>query len=417
VELLTKTIAPYKKLPKEIYVIFICRIINSMGTFVFPLLSLILTQKIGFTKVQAGGFVSLLAIAQVPSMLIGGKLADSIGRKKIIIIFQTLGALCYIMCGLIGPSMSMAYIIVLASSLYAMARPAYDAVSADLTTPDNRRNSYSLLYMGWNIGFAIAPAVGGLLFKNHLPMLFIGDAVSTFISTVLFAVYIKETRKQKENMPEAVNVLEQHEEGSVFKVLFKRRILLYYALIMFIYEFTYAQWGFTLPLQMGDVFGSDGARLYGLVAGLNGIIVIVFTPLVTLCIKRVRPLKAIAFGGGLYALTFSLLCFKTHLAVYFAFIFIMTIGEVMISINNGTFIANHTPASHRGRINSILPIIIGIGPAIGPMIMGNFMEKHGHTVTWIVISAFILFGAACMMFLEMKERKADLQTSKINNCF
>ena len=37
----------YRGLPKEIYVLFAARIVNSLGAFVFPLLTLILTEKLG----------------------------------------------------------------------------------------------------------------------------------------------------------------------------------------------------------------------------------------------------------------------------------------------------------------------------------------------------------------------------------
>lgn len=405
-QLINKSINPYKGLPKEIYILFSCRIINAVGTFVFPLLSLILTQKIGLSKAEAGSFVTLLALVQVPSMIIGGKLVDSIGRKKIIIIFQSLGASCYLICGFLKPSFLMAVFIVLASCLYGMIFPAFDALQADLTVPSIRKEAYSLLYLGHNIGFAIAPIIGGFLYKNHLSLIFFGDGITTLLSIVVFSMMIKETRKEKSDITEIENKLEAHEEGSVFKVLLKRPILLYFSLIMFIYSFAYAQWSFTMPLQMGDVFGSNGGKLYGTIAGLNGIFVILFTPLVTSKISKVKPMSAIALSGVLYSIAFALLGFTAHISVYFIFIFILTIGEIIISINNGTFIADHTPASHRGRINSILPLISGSGYALGPMIMGSVMESYGHRTTWVIISAMVLFAAMLMILLELKEKKS-----------
>ncbi len=40
------------------------------------------------------------------------------------------------------------------------------------------------MYMGLNIGFAVGPIIGGLLFENFLKFVFIGDATS-FRSTML----------------------------------------------------------------------------------------------------------------------------------------------------------------------------------------------------------------------------------------
>jgi len=402
---------PYKGLSKELYILFISRIINSMGTFVFPMLAFILTQKIGFTKGQAGSFITLLAISQVPGMLIGGKLVDSFGRKKIIVIFQGLGTICYLICAFLKPSIIIAIIIIIASSFYGMASPAFDAVSADLTTVKNRKGAFSLLYMGHNIGFSIASVVGGILYKKYLPLIFIGDAITTILSITLFAVFIKETMnkqsEEKQPLVQAIN-LEQDEEGSVIKVLLKRPILLYFALIMFVYQFAYSQWGFTLPLQMGDVFGSNGAKFYGFLGAFNGAIVIIFTPIVTNLIHKLNPMRAMAYGGFLYAIAFGMLAFINNLYFYFGSIFILTIGEIIIAINNGTFVANHTPASHRGRINSILPIITGSGFALGPVIMGSVMQSKGHVITWTIISLLVMVAGVLMIVLELKDKKVNL---------
>ena len=93
-----KLLKPYYGLPKEVYVIFFSRIINAMGLFVHPLLTFLLTAKIGLTSTQAGTIVAISGLIFVPAGLLGGKLADIIGRKRIIVIFDTLGSLSLIIC-------------------------------------------------------------------------------------------------------------------------------------------------------------------------------------------------------------------------------------------------------------------------------------------------------------------------------
>ncbi|MDA8440958.1 MAG: hypothetical protein M0Z55_01085 [Peptococcaceae bacterium] len=77
-------IAVYRGLPPSIYVIFISRIVNSLGNFVFPFLTLFLTQKLGMGEAQTGFFVMLAATVALPGLMLGGKLADHLGRKKIL---------------------------------------------------------------------------------------------------------------------------------------------------------------------------------------------------------------------------------------------------------------------------------------------------------------------------------------------
>lgn len=392
----------YRGLSKEVYILFIGRIVNSLGAFVHPLMALILTQKIGLSVAEAGVFVTTLSVFQAPAMIVGGKLADSIGRRKVIIIFQLLGAITLISCGFMEPSTTMAKVMILSSCFYSMSSPAFEALNADITTPKNRKASYSLLYMGTNIGFCIGPIIGGLLYENYLPLIFIGDGITTLIALILIILFIKEGSKEEciDKEPEEISDLEKEVEGSVFKVLIKRPILIFFSIGILMYYFSYSQWGFALPIQLENIFSENGAKLYGLLGGLNGVVVIILTPILTTMTKKTSILKTMAIGGIFYTISFGMFGFISLPILFFIAIFIMTIGEILITINQGTFIANNTPSSHRGRISSILPLISGFGFAMGPMIMGDIIEVYNILTGWIVVALVSALGMIIMISLE-----------------
>lgn len=391
---------PYKGLPKEIYILFIGKIVNSIGAFVHPLMSLILTQRIGMSAFEAGKFVTMLAVCQVPCMLLGGKLADSIGRKKVIVTFQILGAAMLIICGLMPTSILTAYMMILSSCFYSLSSPAYDALNADLTDESNRKESYSLLYMGANIGFSIGPILAGLLYKNFLSLIFIGDAITTLIALSLLIVNIKETKKEKVIN---VNVEKEYDEYSsvpTVNVLFSRPILILFPIIMLLYQLTYSQWGFSLPLQMGDLYGVDGARLYGYLGAFNALIVITTTPLLTYRTRKYNAIDIMGIGGLCYAASFVVYAVSKNMMLFLIATFALTIGEVLVAINSSAFIANNTPASHRGRISSIIPIVSGAGYAFGPMIMGKVIDISGIFMAWIIVMLIALIGSVGMFLLK-----------------
>lgn len=399
----------YKGLPREIYILFVGKIVNSIGAFVYPLMSLILTQKIGMSATQAGELVTTLAIFQVPCIVFGGKLADTIGRRKVIILFQLLGAATLILCGFINPSILTAKMMIAASCFYSLSTASYDALSADLTNKSNRKTSYSLLYMGTNIGFAVGPIIAGFLYKNYLPLIFIGDAITTLVSLLLFILFVKEPDKEQIKKETQQNHLEKETEGSVIKLLIERPILIIFPFILFLFQFTYCQWGFAVPLQMGKLYGADGAKIYGFLGAFNGLIVILATPLLTVYTKKYNALKIMATGGVLYSICFLIISMFNNISFIFLAILSLTIGEVLIAINSSTFIANNTPSSHRGRVSSFMPLISGTGYAIGPLIMGNIIDNRGIYTGWMVIISVSFLGSVLMYVLSL------IRKSKVTN--
>lgn len=400
-----KLFNPYRGLPREIYILFIARIINSAGSFIFPLMTLILTKKLQIAQDTAGLWMSMAGLLYMGTSLISGKLTDSFGRKRLIIIFTTLSAFCYLIAGIIGISIAMIPLIIIAGMLSNMAWPAQGAMVADLTNPSNRKATYSLFYMGMNIGFAVSPLIGGALFEKYLRILFIGDAITTLLSTFLIFIFVEETfDKSKENIGEE-RKQEKSVDGSILKVLISKPILIFYALVMFGYNFVYAQWGFLYPINLEQVFSDKGAILYGRLMGFNAFLVIILTPILAAMISKFKDLKVIFVGGLLYAIGFGMVGLIRTIFLFAISTFIITIGEIIVTTNSMPFVANHTPVSHRGRMNSVLPLIMGMGQTLGPVIMGNIITFTSVASGWKVTGIVMIIFSVLMLILHRYDSK------------
>jgi predicted MFS family arabinose efflux permease len=71
--LITRTISPYRGLPRSVYTLFLATIVNGVGVFVFPFMALILTRRFGLSEKETGDIVFLTTIAYVPGTLLGGR--------------------------------------------------------------------------------------------------------------------------------------------------------------------------------------------------------------------------------------------------------------------------------------------------------------------------------------------------------
>lgn len=399
-EFIKNYLKPYHGLPKEVYVIFVARIINAMGMFVFPLLTLIMTKKIGLSDSEAGYMLMISGLLFIPASLIGGKIADNFGRRNIIMIFDSLAAVLFTACAFVEPSMTMIWMIILPGTMMGFSDPAHNALIADVTTPENREQSYSLSYWGFNIGFIIGPALGGLLFENYLTLLFVVDALTAGIAVFLITFFIGETIHKTAEISDE-NEMEQRVSGSIFRVLYQRPILILFSIIMFGYNFTYAQWSFLMPLQVESLYS---AGLYGLLASFNGAVVMIFTPLITSMFQKYTNIGRMIIGGALYVVGFGMMGFIEAKALFVVACLIFTWGEIVVTISTMPFIANHTPASHRGRMSSILPMIMGMGYTIGPYIMGLFVEEYSYAVGWQAIGGIMIVSTFGMFLLKIWDK-------------
>ncbi|MBU4361795.1 MFS transporter [bacterium] len=398
----------YTKLPKSIYILFFARMVNSMGAFVYPFLTIYLTKTLSLDEGEAGFIVMLAITAHLPGLIVGGRLADWLGRKRILLLFQGLAAICLIPCAFLNNSFIIPRFLILSAFFLGAAQPASTAMTADLTNPSNRKAAFSLLYLGNNIGFAVGPLIAGFLYNNYLMWIFLGDAATTLASLTLVYLFIQETLPSKEKIEESYqlgNNYEKAERGSLWQVLRKRPRLLLFTLISLIYSFVYAQTTFSIPIQVIELFGDKGPKMFGVIMTTNALVVSCLTIIIISLTHKIKPVLNVALAGLLYAVGFGVIFFITGLAWLLFSTIIWSIGEILVTTNTNVYIANHTPMSHRGRFNAVIPVIMGAGFALGPLISGDYIRKYGINNIWPAICFLSIVAAVLMYFLYFSEKK------------
>lgn len=405
----------YSNLPKSIYVLFLSNIINKMGNFVVPFLTLYLTHNLKFSADKVGFLIMIASGFYLPGSLLGGKLVDKYGRKSILLISQSLSALFFIPCIIYPYSPSSAYFIYGNVFFTAMADPAYVSMTTDLSHKNNRNEVFSLLYIGSNIGTAIGPLLAGYLFNKYVRWLFIGNIISILLSIHLIYRFVPETIGNISNLElddNNINTEEKAEEKGFLKAFFNRPTLIIFAIVSIIFSFTHAQSLFALPLQVTDTFGVEGSKLFGYVIATNAIVVVTLTSFLTNRTKNLNPIINVALGGVFYFLGFGMLYYiKTPLLFILSSI-LWTSGEILVFTNQSVYIVSKTPITHRGRFNSVMPLITGIGRAFGPAIMGKFIAITEIKAAWLLIMVLISIASMTMYTLYLFEKgKASAKIS------
>jgi len=171
-----------------------------------------------------------------------------------------------------------------------------------------------------------------------------------------------------------------------------------------------------MPLHVESVFQGHGASVYGKLAALNGFIVMFFTPILTKIFTGKRNLSKVVIGGIFYAVGLGVLGYFSNIYIFVISVIIFTLGEISCAISTMPYIINNTPASHRGRMSSMLPMIFGAGQSIGPFVMGKVSSNLGISKSWNIIFIILMGSTLLMYFLDsyhvLKEKSKNIARSK-----
>jgi MFS family permease len=172
-----------RALPPVAWILFFGMFLNKFGAFVVPFLALYLTRS-GYTLADAGLAIGAYGVGNFIASLVGGHLADTIGRRKTILLSMFSGAGTMLLLSQargLPMIMVLAALTGLASEFY---RPACSALLTDLVPPNQRVTAFAAYRMSFNAGWAFGPATAGFLAAKGFFWLFVGDAAtSVFIRT------------------------------------------------------------------------------------------------------------------------------------------------------------------------------------------------------------------------------------------
>lgn len=398
-----KLISSYTELPKSIYALFFASIINNMGNFVSTLLTMLLTFRYNIGVSMVGTIVAVNSGVGLLGSVLGGKLIDKIGRKKVFSFFRIISAVSTGLCAFTESAHLVIGLLMVSSLAGGVSSPVYSTMIADLTEGEKRNTAYSLEYMAMNLGMAVGPLLAAFLYNSHLYLVFLGDSITTVISVIIVGLLVPETYNRVSVDKKKDNIMEKGESGGLLKALLRRPLLLGFSFIITIYFIVFNQCFFGLSLQVQNCFTIDYAVIYASLMTVNTVMCSVVPLIISPLVRKVHPAFCIVIGGIFYAAGFGMIYFINSYYMFVISAVLWTMGEIFISPNINTYIASHTPVTHRGRFNSIFPIIRKVGSMAGPVIAGFYVTNMGIRNLWVLIFILAITASVLMYFLYRKE--------------
>jgi MFS family permease len=421
----------YASLPRAALVLCLGSFINNLGNFVGPFLTLILTDRAGLTPSQTGFFVTLSSLVALAGILSGGKLADSVGRKVVLVVFTGAAIAAYVACAfVVDRTLLLVGLLMVFTLCNSVAQPVHNTILMDVTPPEHRRKAFSLSYVALNAGFAVGPLLASFLYARHLQLLFLLDGATTLVSLLLAVAFIPEShpfRRDARGRPAAPDEVDEDGagpsdpsaekdeaavRGGVLAVLRKRPQLLFFIVTNVVFFLVFSQFTFGLSLQAKATFGDFGPTVFGLMMTVNGLVVVLFSIPATHLFRRLDPLATIAAGSLFYAAGFGAMALIRTVPLFLLATFVWTLGEVLVSPSTSVYLASHTPITHRGRFNAIFPVIRRLGFAAGPMLAGLYADwRGGISAVWLPTAVLALVAGAMTVWLLGWQRRSEAKAA------
>lgn len=380
-----------QRLPPVYWTIWVGTLINRLGGFVAPLLTFYLTDERRLTPAEAGAVVSLFGAGQVIGSIAGGALADRIGRRPVLVGSMLGGAAVMVALGLTRPLAGIAALTFALGAIGEAYRPAVAALIADVVPERDRLHAYGLLYWAVNLGFALAPVLGGLVASVSYPALFVVDGATMAIYGLIAWRRVPETRPA---VPAARGA------GVGLGDILADRVFVAFGLLVFVLCLIPFQSQAALSVHMRAQGHSPA--VFGAVIAINGILIVLAQPEITRRIAGRAPERVLAASALLMGVGFFLHAPSAAIGVHAFAVSVWTLAEILQSPTASAVVAGLAAPGARGRYQGVYTMSWGLASFAGPLIGTRVLASFGPWALWggclglgaAVAAGFLAWGPA-----------------------
>ena len=380
-----------RSMPPAAWVLFGGSFVNRFGSFVLVFLVIWLTEE-GYSPAQAGAAVSAYGVGALGASLLGGYLADRIGRGNAIALSMLSAAATMLALSQADTLPLVLGLSVLAGLTAELYRPASAALLADLVPSERRVTAYALYRLAINLGFAAGPAVAGLLAERSFFLVFLGEAITSALFGIAALLFL----------PQGVRS-QRHEEtpGELVRAIRADRRFQLFLVASLLTAFVYFQAQGALPLHVIDQGFSFAT--FGALISLNGLIVVLLELPIAVVAQRYPRQPVIALGSALTGLGFALTAWATDVPLLALTVFIWTIGEIVSAPSSQAYVADLAPPHLRGRYQGAWGLTFGLALILAPVV-GTAAFAVSPTALWL--SCGVLGLIAALLVLGVRPRRA-----------
>jgi len=372
------------------------RLVGGLGFAIsLPFLSIYLHEDLGIAMSVIGVMLATAGLLGGVSATAGGMLSDRIGRRSLLIGLLALRAVSFLLLAYLvwakSPFAIFAAVYIFSSILGTSIFPLTEAIVSDVTPTNKRADAFSVLRVASNLGWAIGPAVGGVLVIFGYYWLFVVTAMMIGGAATVASFAIHETNKP---------VAGVKNKTLLAPVLRDRRLMIFMGvgLLMFLAR---GQLISTLSVHLSGTVGLSKSQI-GWLYALNGGMVAALQMLTTKYTNRINPLSALSFAAGMYAAGYFLVGWAGGMIEMIVAMLIITTAEMIETPTAAAYVTMLAPEGLTGSYLGVFHFAFHLGWTVGPMVGGIFIDLAPDPLyAWTGIATLAAIGG--IGFRIMKE--------------
>lgn len=361
-------------LPRRVWLLCGCTLVNRMGSMAFPFLALFLVQGRGWTPQEAGTAMLVYGAGSLLSAPVAGPLADRVGHSRVL-RFSLWGSGIMLLVLPFAHGRPALFAAILTWAVLTQAFwPSSMALLAGLAPPEQRKAVFALHRLVSNLGMAVGPAVGGFLAMYGFPWVFWVDGLTTLLSASLLTVYFHRGKAVAGQAPVPV-------PAGPDRSAWRDRHLLYLLLAFLPGLMVFCQLTGVLPLWVVRDLGFT-PRFFGMVFTVNTLIIVALEVALNLAMARWPHQRQFTLGAMLFALGFGLTGVARSHGALMATVVIWTFGEMILFPAMADAVATLAPVHRRGEYMGLYSLTFALGMALGPWLGVMAYARVGAGPVW-----------------------------------
>jgi MFS family permease len=384
-----------KKINHPLSIVFLSLLLDKLGeNIVFPLLPFIL-EAYKPDALTLGLVASIATLFSVLSAPITGALADSLGRRPVILICIAMNIVSLLMFGWAG---SLAFILLsrVVNGLGTATTGTLQAYITDISNPGNRARNLGIIGAAYGLGAIIGPALGGGLlgFGPSVPV-FVAAGLAGYNLLTAF-LYLGETLDPKNLKPlrlDHLNVVKPVVRLITAPVL--NRVALGFSA----YSLSFTAFTSLLVLTLKDLFDWSPAQTSGVLVVIGVTLTAVQVGLIGTMVKRWGEYGVNRSGMAFTAAAIMVIPLAKTLPSLSATLIVgsallLAIGAAFVQPTASSLVSGLVSPTEQGVVLGSLASLSGLANAIGPVAagwiydqspLGCFLFQAGFALLGIVL--------------------------------